>query len=205
MGIEQSTLDGVQGCVVISVNILCMYVFTLKNIACLICSDDDSVITSWYNMHYFSNSNRILPALDDVFHHVILPHLQTIGWGPGLHKRNPPRSCPLRWRECSWNIGWGPGEISCSTLASAVFFVLRLKHAFSSVTHAHQQKFIVEGSWRTDFIFGCTAALRRRGSHASEKRANRSSPRKSMKIQCPSRTLEFGLKELQTSTTKRSN
>ena len=32
--------------------------------------------TSWYNMHYFSNSNRILPALDNVFHHVILNHLQ---------------------------------------------------------------------------------------------------------------------------------
>ena len=57
---------------------------------------------------------------------------------------------------------WGPGEISCSILSPAVFFALRLKHAFSNVTHAHQQKFIVEGSWSTDFIFDCTASLRPR-------------------------------------------
>jgi len=68
----------------------------------------------------------------------------------------------LRWRERSWNIGWGPGEISCSILSPAVFFALRLKHAFSNVTHAHQQKFIVEGSWSTNFIFDCTASLRPR-------------------------------------------
>ena len=86
---EQSTFDGVRGCMVTNVKMICICVLPIKKVL----RASFALMTTPSQHHVISlKIFQVPPNLafpENIFHQATLNHLQNIGLGSGVHEKNP--------------------------------------------------------------------------------------------------------------------